>query len=124
MNALELHEESVAQVAIVRPRVYIGDSISLGPGKMDLLRKIGELHSISAAARALDMPYKSAWLLIDSLNQGFGRPVVAAASGGKGGGGAQITQLGLDLLEAYSALEKRINTASSIELEKLGRLAG
>jgi molybdate transport system regulatory protein len=91
---------------------------------MDLLRKIGELHSISAAARALDMPYKSAWLLIDSLNQGFGRPVVAAASGGKGGGGAQITQLGLDLLEAYSALEKRINTASSIELEKLGRLAG
>jgi len=90
---------------------------------MDLLRKIGEVHSISAAARALQMPYKSAWLLIDSLNQGFGRPVVAAASGGKGGGGAQITQLGLDLLDAYSALEKRINTASAIELEKLSRLA-
>jgi molybdate transport system regulatory protein len=123
MNELDLKDELATKVVIVRPRVYIGDSISLGPGKMDLLRKIGEVHSISAAARALQMPYKSAWLLIDSLNQGFGRPVVAAASGGKGGGGAQITQLGLDLLDAYSALEKRINTASAIELEKLSRLA-
>jgi molybdate transport system regulatory protein len=121
-DTLRPDEQLISQVVIVRPRVYIGKSISLGPGKIDLLRKIGELHSISAAARALDMPYKSAWLLIDSLNQGFRRPVVAAASGGKGGGGAKITQLGLDLLDAYSALEERINSASTIELETLSRL--
>jgi molybdate transport system regulatory protein len=123
MNASESDDQLVAQVVIVRPRVYIGESISLGPGKIDLLRQIAELHSISAAARALGLPYKSAWLLIDSLNQGFGRPVVATAAGGKGGGGAKITQLGLDILSAYSALEKRINSASTTELEKLGRLA-
>jgi molybdate transport system regulatory protein len=123
MNLPAEHDRTAPQAVIVRPRVYIGESISLGPGKIDLLRLIAEHRSISAAARALDIPYKRAWLLIDSLNQGFGRPVVATASGGKGGGGAAVTQLGLDLLERYALLEQRINDSSAAELEALRRLA-
>ncbi|MBE0436200.1 MAG: LysR family transcriptional regulator [Methylomicrobium sp.] len=107
----------------MRPRIYIGDTIAIGPGKIDLLRSIDQTHSIAAAARALNMPYKRAWLLIDSLNQGFGRPVVSTASGGKGGGGAVLTTLGQDLLDRYTALEERINTASRQEIEALCALA-
>ncbi len=109
---------------LVRPRIYIGDTIALGPGKIDLLRQIDQTRSIAAAARALKMPYKRAWLLIDSLNQGFGRPVVSTASGGKGGGGALLTALGQELLARYTALEERINTASSREIDALCALAG
>ncbi|CCE24056.1 conserved protein of unknown function [Methylotuvimicrobium alcaliphilum 20Z] len=108
---------------LVRPRIYIGDTIALGPGKIDLLRLIDQTRSIAAAARALKMPYKRAWLLIDSLNQGFGRPVVSTASGGKGGGGAVLTTLGQDLLDRYTALEERINSASHREIEALCALA-
>ena len=108
---------------LVRPRIYIGDTIALGPGKIDLLRQIDQTRSIAAAARALKMPYKRAWLLIDSLNQGFGRPVVSTASGGKGGGWAVLTTLGQDLLDRYTALEERINTASHREIEALCALA-
>ncbi len=108
---------------LVRPRVYIGDSIALGPGKIDLLRQVGETRSIAAAARALGVPYKRAWLLIDSLNQGFGQLVVATATGGKGGGGASLTTLGQELVAAYDALEKRLNAEAAPELEALRKLA-
>jgi molybdate transport system regulatory protein len=115
-------EKSVHAV-IVRPRIYIGDAISLGPGKIDLLRAIGEKNSISAAARSLEIPYKKAWLLVSSLNDGFGRPVVMAAKGGKGGGGAVLTQLGTDILERYEALEVCINREAAAELDALRALA-
>lgn len=113
---------SKPQAVIVRPRVYIGDSIVLRPGKIDLLRLVGETHSISAAARALGVPYKRAWLLIDSLNEGFGRPVFVTTKGGKGGGGTILTPLGQELLNRYSALEERINAESAAELESLRAL--
>ena len=109
---------------LVRPRVYIGENISIGPGKIDLLRQIGETRSIAAAARSIGLPYKRAWLLIDSLNQGFGCPVVETATGGRGGGGALLTPLGQQLIERYDALEASINTRSSKELQALQALAG
>lgn len=108
---------------LVRPRVYIGDNISIGPGKIDLLKSIDAAQSISAAARALKMPYKRAWLLIDALNEGFGQPVVSTATGGKAGGGAHLTALGRQLVAAYDALEKRLSGKAAPELQVLRRLA-
>lgn len=109
--------------ARVRPRLYIGNNIAVGPGKIDLLRLVGETCSISAAARAMGIQYKKAWVLLDSLNQGFGRPVVATEKGGKGGGGARLTLLGLELIQRYDALERRLNETATEELKALHRLA-
>jgi molybdate transport system regulatory protein len=111
------------QTIMVRPRIYIGDKISIGPGKIDLLGQINQTQSIAAAARILKMPYKRAWLLIDSLNQGFGSPVVETSAGGKGGGSTTLTPLGLAIIERYLALEARLNAASSEELDALCELA-
>lgn len=108
---------------LVRPRVYIGDAIRLGPGKIDLLRAVDKTHSISAAARSLGMSYKRAWLLIEALNQGFGHPVIETATGGRGGGGATLTALGRELVAAYDALEERLNREAAAELHVLRRLA-
>ena len=115
---------NVLKTILVRPRLYIGENIAIGPGKIDLLRQVGQTHSIAAAARALGVPYKRAWLLIDTLNQGFGRPVVEAATGGKGGGGASLTALGQQLVERYDALETSINASADKELLALRQLAG
>ncbi len=112
-----------SSAVLVRPRVYIGDKISIGPGKIDLLRSIDAARSISAAARALDMPYKRAWLLIDALNEGFGQPVVSTATGGRAGGGASLTALGRQLVAAYDALEERLSGKAAPELQVLRRLA-
>lgn len=114
--------EPPQKAILVRPRIYIGDDISIGPGKVDLLRRIGETRSIAAAARSLAIPYKRAWLLLDALNQALGRPVVEASSGGRGGGGAALTDLGQQLVICYTALEQRLNAESTAELEALRAL--
>lgn len=116
-------QKNKPRAVLVRPRLYIGDGIAIGPGKIDLLRAVGETRSIAAAARSLGVPYKRAWLLIDSLNEGFGQPVVATATGGKGGGGASLTTLGQELVVTYDALEKRLNAEAAPELEALRKLA-
>ena len=109
---------------LVRPRLYLGDGITIGPGKIDLLRAVGETRSISAAARAQGVPYKRAWLLIDSLNRGFTQPVIETATGGKGGGGAHLTPTGEELIRTYDALEQRLNREASAELDAIRKLAG
>jgi molybdate transport system regulatory protein len=68
------------------------------------------------------MTYKRAWLLVNSLNQGFGRPVVETATGGRGGGGATLTSLGKQLVGHYTALEVRLNSLAQAELGALRRL--
>lgn len=107
---------------ITRPRIYLGESLSVGPGKIALLRKIDETHSITAAAKALGIPYKRAWSLIETLNMGFQRPVVQTSSGGKGGGGAVVTDLGHTLIERYEALENALSLAATTALNSFNDL--
>ena len=114
INAPQIH---------VRPRIYIGEKISIGPGQIDLLRLIDETHSIAAAARLRGIPYKRTWYLIDALNKSFGSPVIEAVSGGKGGGGSVLTLLGKQLVVCYTALENRINANTVAEFEALRTLS-
>lgn len=108
---------------MLRPHVSIGETVTFGPGKIELLRKLQEGHSISSAARALGMSYKRAWALVDTLNRGFKTPVVETSSGGRGGGGARLTPLGEELVARYLALEAKVNAAVQAELEALAELA-
>lgn len=88
----------------------------LGPGKVDLLELIGQTGSISAAARAMKMSYRRAWLLIDAANQMFRAPLVTAAPGGAHGGGARLTPLGEDVVARYRAIEARAKAVAEEHL--------
>ncbi len=94
-----------------------------GPGKARLLESIRDTGSISAAARDMDMSYKRAWLLLDSINQAFETPAVVATTGGQHGGGAQLTDFGQDLLGHYRRLEAAAQEAAAADLAALERLA-
>lgn len=80
----------------------------MGPGKADLLGAIAETGSIAAAGRRLGMSYRRAWLLVDSMNRAFREPLVAAAKGGKRGGGARLTATGIEALARYRKMEARV----------------
>ena len=87
-------------------RIDFDEARSIGHGKIKLLEMIDGHGSISAAARALDMSYRRAWLLVDATNKIFDEPVVAAKLGGKGGGTAQLTLFGRALVQTYRGLER------------------
>lgn len=91
--------------SLIRPRIYLGPELMIGPGKIALLKAVRETGSISAAARQMGMNYKRAWYLLDTLNQGFHQPVVEATQGGRGGGGTRLTALGETLIVSYEAIE-------------------
>ncbi len=82
-----------------------GDAIALGPGKIDLLEAIGRMGSISQAAREIKLSYKRAWDMVDTMNHCFTEPLVASSTGGKGGGGAQLTALGNKMILLYRKME-------------------
>jgi molybdate transport system regulatory protein len=86
-------------------RLFAGDKIVLGWGRADLLGHIAATGSIAAAGRQMDMSYKRAWELVEAMNHIFSAPLVEAAKGGAGGGGAKLTTLGAEILAAYRALE-------------------
>jgi len=93
----------------IRFRIDFSENIHLGPGKIALLEALQAAGSISDAARKMKMSYRRAWLLVDSLNTAFVEPVVISATGGKGGGGAQVTAFGTHLVTRYRALEREIS---------------
>jgi molybdate transport system regulatory protein len=78
----------------------------IGPGKIELLEQIAAFGSISAAARGMSMSYKHTWDLVEEMNKLFGKPVVSAQTGGKRGGGAQLTPTGLAVVSRFRAIER------------------
>ena len=92
----------------IRFRLDFHDRCSVGIGKITLLEAIARTGSLSQAARVIGMSYRRAWLLIDSMNAEFDTPVISATVGGSGGGGAQLTSFGRELIQAYRNLEARI----------------
>ena len=88
------------------------DSVSQALGydmadrRIAILRGIAESGSISQAARDVGVSYKAAWQAVDTLTNLAGLPLVERSVGGVGGGGAQITAAGQELLQAAQAMAK------------------
>jgi len=91
---------------VVRFRVDFSTPCSVGPGKIALLEGIHRAGSLSQAARELGMSYRRAWLLLSSLNASFREPVAVTATGGRGGGGAQLTRFGRELVSLYRSFDQ------------------
>ncbi len=78
----------------------------LGAGRVELLEQIRKHGSISSAARAMDMSYRHAWELIESMNRQSGSPLVLTETGGRGGGGARLTAVCERAISAYQELQQ------------------
>ena len=100
-------------------RINLDPEGRIGPGKIDLLEQIASFGSISAAARAMEMSYKRAWDLVDEMNVLFGRPVVAAQTGGRRGGGATLTAFGMTVVTRFRAIERAALAAAAPHLAVL-----
>jgi molybdate transport system regulatory protein len=93
----------------------------MGPGKAELIERIAETGSISAAARAMGMSYRRAWQLVEALNRDFRQRVVDTAIGGKRGGGARVTPFGKEILARFRAMEDKASAAIAGDLRRFER---
>jgi molybdate transport system regulatory protein len=106
----------------LRLRIRLGEDIAIGPGKADLLDAIASTGSISSAAKTLGMSYRRAWLLVETMNKCFKTPLVQAKTGGKSGGGAEITPLGREVVRHYRAMQKAADKACGPASRRLSML--
>ena len=98
-----------------------------------LLHAIKEHGSISKAAKAVPMSYKSAWEAVDTMNSLSPEPIVCRETGGKDGGGTTITEYGERLLKNYALLKaehtrflERLSELTNVQsgtFKTIGRLA-
>lgn len=96
------------------------DNRLVGGKRIALLRAIESEGSISAAARSVGLSYKAAWDSIESINSISKEKLVLSSVGGKGGGGASLSDAGRKLIQIYSRLEKEHN----VFIRQLGESIG
>lgn len=76
------------------------------PRRIELLKRVQETGSISQGAKLAGISYKSAWDAINEMNQLTDQTLVERATGGKGGGGAQLTRYGERLIQLFLLMEQ------------------
>uniref|UniRef100_Q3AR84 Molybdenum-pterin binding protein n=1 Tax=Chlorobium chlorochromatii (strain CaD3) TaxID=340177 RepID=Q3AR84_CHLCH len=82
------------------------ESCFLGGDRIALLEKIAALGSITSAAKAVGISYKTAWQLVDMMNNLASRPLVERTTGGKGGGGTIVTNEGRKVIEQFRVVQE------------------
>jgi molybdenum ABC transporter molybdate-binding protein len=97
----------------VRAWVEHAGQAVLGSDQLQLLEAIDRQRSISAAARALGIPYRRAWELVQGMNAAAGEPLVTTATGGVHGGGAQLTPRGSWVMAAFRQAQGKLQQTAA-----------
>lgn len=87
----------------------------LGERRIRLMEAIDRHGSILQAAKAVPMSYKAAWDAVDDMNNLAPQPLVRRVTGGRHGGGTEMTDFARRLMAFYRALEAE----SQLALDRL-----
>jgi len=63
----------------------------------------------------MGMGYRHAWRLVDSMNRNAPSPLVITQKGGKGGGGATLTEEGEAVVDLFDGFLKRFGELMDAE---------
>lgn len=88
------------------PKLLAGILSEQTDKRVDILRRIADVGSISEAARSAGVSYKAAWQAIDTLTNLAGTPLVEKVVGGAHGGGTRLTSAGRMVLDLADELAR------------------
>jgi molybdate transport system regulatory protein len=96
----------------VKGRVWIekDNKTYLSWARVELLERIDQEGSVSAAARSMEMSYSHAWGLVQEMNHLAPKELVSKTTGGKGGGGARLTKAGRLAIADFWQVVRRFRT--------------
>lgn len=105
----------------IKSRIWIEseNNVLLGEGRVQLLKAIQNKGSLSKAAKSLNISYKKAWQLLDSVNKSSKKPVTINSIGGKGGGGAELTEYGKSLVLVFDDINRNCWAFLDEQLKKI-----
>jgi molybdate transport system regulatory protein len=106
-----------------KPQLQLADALGQQSTdkRIDILRRIDQVGSISEAARDAGVSYKAAWQAIDTLSNLAGVALLERLVGGSGGGGARLTPAGHSVLVAADRISKaRLDVLQQIASELHG----
>ncbi|MFN8499434.1 MAG: LysR family transcriptional regulator [Anaerolineae bacterium] len=83
--------------------IEVDGDVALSAWRVALLEAVAETGSISAAAERMNIGYRQAWAKIRECEECLGLALIETTVGGTGGGGAQLTAAGRDLVTKYRA---------------------
>ena len=96
----------------IKVRVY-NESIDFGKGVAELLRRIDETGSLSAAYKGMGMSSSKAWKILRRAEADLGFALVQGTAGGASGGGTILTEAGRELLMRYAAFNAAVQAAAA-----------
>jgi len=96
----------------------------LGGDRISLLEKIDELGSITKAAKAVGISYKTAWDTVNLINNLAEKPLVERLTGGKGGGGTSLTAAGKMVITQFNTIQEEHRKFLSNLENRLGDTEG
>lgn len=83
--------------------------VILGRGRLELLKQIQQTGSISKAAKAMEISYRKAWRLAQSMNEASDEEIVIMNAGGSKGGGTKVSEKGLQLMNMYESFDQELS---------------
>ncbi len=96
----------------IRSKIWIEDNagnVIFGLGRYRILSAIDSYGSINAAAKSLKMSYRGVWAKIKTTEDALGKPLLVKNTGGKSGGGSQLTPYAKSLLKKFKDIHCLIN---------------
>ena len=93
--------------AVLSVRLFT-DQKCFGPGIAELLRRVDTHHSLRGAAKSMEMAYSKAWKITKNAEDGLGVKLLRSSTGGKNGGGAELTAEARKMLDAYDSYCSRL----------------
>jgi molybdate transport system regulatory protein len=79
-----------------------------GSFRARVLKAIRETGSINKAAGALGVSYRKVWGHLRAMEERLPQPLLVKNKGGKGGGGARLTDYAVELLNLFNHVELQI----------------
>lgn len=95
-----------------------GGRLLVGRDRIRLLEAVAEHGSISKAAKAMGISYKTAWEAVDAINNLLPTPAFVTRTSGRVGGAAEMTKEGRRLITVFHRLEDHLAKISSLIAEE------
>lgn len=119
---MDRFEDFLMRHVEVRSKVWLEEKGSplMGAGRAELLRAVERTGSINAAAKELEMDYRRAWGLIDSMENRLNFRLVVRQRGGSARG-TSLTAEGRRLLGLYERLQRQSQSLADRQFRHIFR---